>query len=103
MTSVLIGQRLFSTLENPSLLHLLGEISGVARLELQRGLQDCQFIKAARAVAKSHFVSLSRDDFALASHHLCAHSTLANISGVRPCVAMQCSAQGSGNADKRFQ
>ena len=100
---VLVGHRQVGLLDDPLLLHPLGDLVRIFFFELELGVEDHQLVEAALAIGEHEVVALARDDLAAAGHDGGAAGPLADVAAVRAGVAVQRAADRAGNADERFE
>ena len=98
-----MGHRQVRLLDDPLLLHPLGELDRVFLFQLEFGFEDHELIEAALAIGEHEVVALALEDFAAASHDGGRRGPLADVAAVRAGVAVQCAADGARNADERLE
>ena len=85
----LMAQRLAGFLDDPLLLHPLGQLFGIILFELERAGQDDQFVERAFAIGKNQLFARSLDDLAGAGHERGLAGPLADVAAAAAGVAVQ--------------
>ena len=96
----LMPQGLAGFLDDPVLLHSLGEIFRIFLLQLELAVQDHQLVEAALAVGESQIIAIALEDVTGAGHHGGSAGPLTDIAAATSRIAMQRSANTSGDADQ---
>ena len=99
----LVPHRLRSLLDDPLFLHPLGQLAGIVLLQLATRLEDHQVVEAALAIVEHQLVGAALVDLAVGGNHRGLDGPLADVAAVGAGVAVQCAADGAGDADERFQ
>ena len=98
-----MGHRQVGLLDDPLLLHPLGDLDGVFLFELELGVEDHQLVEAALAIGEHEVVALAVHDFAAAGHDGGRGGPLADVAAVAAGVAVQRTADRAGDADERLR
>ena len=100
----LVSQRLVGLLDDPLLLHALGQLFGVVLLQLELRAEDHQFVERAFAIGEHQLFASALDQISPRRVMTVALAgPLADVAAAAAGVAVQRAADRAGNADQGFQ